>query len=111
MPENCVNVNYEALLSMQDLLQDQFEPTLQFCMSEFDRLQQAIDDTINVNIKEAIRHSHSLKSNAAQFGAESLSQLAKNLEHSLIDGDLIDASRILKTLPAHIISTKSALSV
>ena len=105
-----VSVNQDALFAMRDLLQDQFEPTVEFCLSEFDRLQQAFDDDIQRDVTEAIRHAHSLKSNAAQFGADSLAGLAKQLEHTLMNGDVTLALELAQQLPLHISSTKNEIN-
>lgn len=110
MSDITVKINTEALLSMQDLLQDQFLPTLEFCLTEFDRLQGDLERDFDVNVTDSIRHAHSLKSNAAQFGAESLAQLAKELEHALGDGDMTTALTLKQALSAHISATKDEIN-
>ena len=110
MSDTQVNVNQDALFAMQDLLQDQFIPTLEFCVSEFDRLQLAVEQDIEKDIKEAIRHAHSLKSNAAQFGAESLASISRQLEHALMEGDMSLSHQLTKQLPLHISATKEEIN-
>lgn len=110
MSEIGVNINSDALFAMQDLLQDQFLPTLEFCLTEFDRLYQDLENDFDSNLTEATRHAHSLKSNAAQFGADSLAQIARQLEHALNESNMALASELKTALPAHISATKDAIN-
>lgn len=110
MSEIDVNINSDALFAMQDLLQDQFLPTLEFCLTEFDRLYQDLETDFGTNLTEAIRHAHSLKSNAAQFGADSLAQIARELEHALTESNMSLASDLKAGLPTHISATKDAIN-
>lgn len=105
-----VKINQEALFAMQDLLQDQFLPTLEFCLTEFDRLHADLERDFDVNVTDTIRHAHSLKSNAAQFGAESLAHLAREIEHALGQGDSAHALSLKQALPAHISATKEQIN-
>lgn len=107
---NNIEINEESLFAMQDLLQDQFPPTIEFCMSEFDRLANALHEDLEKDITDATRHAHSLKSNAAQFGAVSLANLAKQIEHLLSAGDKAAAEPLIAQLDTHIIATKAALT-
>ncbi|WP_372771366.1 Hpt domain-containing protein [Pseudoalteromonas sp.] len=109
MSDIAVKINSDSLFAMQDLLQEQFLPTLEFCLTEFDRLQSEVERDFEVDITASIRHAHSLKSNAAQFGAESLAELAKDLEHALGEGDMALSQNLKNVLPAHISATKEAI--
>ena len=110
MSDLAVNINSDALFAMQDLLQDQFLPTLEFCLTEFDRLQAELERDFDANTTDAVRHAHSLKSNAAQFGADSLALLAKELEHALGQGNMTLSQSLREALPAHISATKVAIN-
>jgi len=82
-----VRIDEGALTGMASLLGDQFNDTLQFCFSEFERLQQAFVDTMESDREAAIRNIHSLKSNAAQFGAVSLANTARTIEQCMMEND------------------------
>ncbi|WP_440053228.1 Hpt domain-containing protein [Pseudoalteromonas sp. T1lg65] len=79
-----VKIDESALENMQLLLGEQFEDTVHFCCSEFERLESELMSAMNSDKEAAIRHAHSLKSNAAQFGAVSLSSVARNIEQGLV---------------------------
>ncbi|MEZ7205402.1 Hpt domain-containing protein [Pseudoalteromonas sp. DY56-GL79] len=98
-----------ALENMQMLLGEQFEDTVHFCCSEFERLESELMLNLNQDQEAAIRHAHSLKSNAAQFGAASLSDLAKTIEHALIqeEKDIVDDS--IEKLAAQVAGSKAKL--
>jgi len=106
-----VVIDEDALLGMKSLLGEQFNDTLDFCYSEFDRLNQELDQTIHNDNESAIRHAHSLKSNAAQFGASTLAEMAKNVEHSLNDGNLKDALVYAAQLQSLIDHTKDKMNI
>ncbi|WP_372763189.1 Hpt domain-containing protein [Pseudoalteromonas sp.] len=95
-----ININESALESMESLLGEQFAVTLEFCCSEFERLGSEVLATIGHDKEASIRHAHSLKSNAAQFGAVSLAEVAGTIEQQLNNDDLaaaISASQQLMT--------------
>ncbi|WP_339142559.1 Hpt domain-containing protein [Pseudoalteromonas galatheae] len=102
-------IDESALENMQMLLGEQFEDTVHFCCSEFERLESELMLNLNQDQEAAIRHAHSLKSNAAQFGAASLSELAKAIEHALIHGeaDIVDDS--IAKLAAQVSGSKAKL--
>lgn len=108
MPD--VTIDDEALVSMQSLLGEHFEATLSFCHSEFDRLHSELASSFDSDNETAIRNSHSLKSNAAQFGAVSLADIAKNIEHLLIENKPDEAVIFLAQLEPHILATKEKMT-
>ena len=101
----------DALMGMKSLLGAQFNDTLDFCYSEFDRLNVELEQTIQSDNETAIRHAHSLKSNAAQFGALLLAEMAKSVEHALSDGDLDIALKHATLLPEYILLTKQKMDL
>ncbi|KPM83494.1 MULTISPECIES: Hpt domain-containing protein [Pseudoalteromonas] len=82
-----ITIDESALEGMESLLGDQFADTLSFCCSEFQRLGSEVHANLGSDNEAAARHAHSLKSNAAQFGAQSLSELAQSIEHALNEGN------------------------
>ncbi|WP_105168065.1 Hpt domain-containing protein [Pseudoalteromonas sp. T1lg23B] len=104
-----VSIDNSALESMQSLLGEQFEETLIFCCSEFERLENDLKLALNSNRQEAIRHAHSLKSNAAQFGATSLSSTARAIEQGLMKGDDASVSENMALISEQVIGSKSQL--
>lgn len=104
-----VTINEDALAGMQALLGEQFADTVVFCCSEFERLENELRLALNNDKQEAIRHAHSLKSNAAQFGATSLSNLARAIEQGLIQDDLDDMDDNMARLSAQVSGSKAQL--
>lgn len=104
-------IDEDALLGMKSLLGEQFNDTLDFCYCEFDRLNQELAQSIHNDNESAIRHVHSLKSNAAQFGALTLAEMAKKVEHSLNDGNLNDALVYAAQLQSLIDQTKDKINL
>ncbi|CAM4170656.1 Hpt domain-containing protein [Pseudoalteromonas byunsanensis] len=104
-----VSIDNSALESMQSLLGEQFEETLVFCCSEFERLENDLKLALNSNREEAIRHAHSLKSNAAQFGAISLSSTARAIEQGLMRGDDAAVSENMEQIAEQVAGSKSQL--
>ncbi|GEK10662.1 Hpt domain-containing protein [Pseudoalteromonas sp. McH1-7] len=102
-------IDESALENMQMLLGEQFEDTVHFCCSEFERLASELMLSLNHDQEAAIRHAHSLKSNAAQFGASSLSDLAKTLEHALIQNDQGVVDNAIQELSSQVVGSKSKL--
>ncbi|MCG7544439.1 Hpt domain-containing protein [Pseudoalteromonas sp. MM17-2] len=82
-----IKIDENALVAMESLLADQFDATLTFCFSEFTRLHGAFLQSLDSQDSEAIRNIHSLKSNAAQFGAVTLADTARRLEQGLSQGE------------------------
>jgi len=74
-----ITIDESALEGMESLLGDQFADTLTFCCSEFQRLGSEVLANLGSDNEAAARHAHSLKSNAAQFGAASYHRLRKKL--------------------------------
>lgn len=105
-----VVIDETALSSMQSLLGEHFESTLLFCHSEFDRLHQELSEHFDSDLETAVRNAHSLKSNAAQFGAVSLAEIAKQIEHLLADNKSTQARVYLEQLAPHILSTKEKMT-
>jgi len=103
-------IDEDALLGMKSLLGEQFNETLDFCYSEFDRLNNELGQTIHNDNESAIRHAHSLKSNAAQFGASSLAETAKVVEYSLNHGNLEEALIHAALLQTSIEQTKEKIN-
>ena len=105
-----VKVEEQALFAMEQLLGDQFVPTLEFCFTEFDRLYMELADAIEKqDFTSAVRHAHSLKSNAAQFGAQSLSEYARIIEHTIALDDKTQAMDVFAKTPSHIELTKACI--
>ncbi|CCQ12157.1 hypothetical protein PALB_30580 [Pseudoalteromonas luteoviolacea B = ATCC 29581] len=104
-----ITIDENALESMQSLLGEQFSDTLLFCCSEFERLESEVMLTIHDDIQSAIRNAHSLKSNAAQFGATSLSNTARAIEQSLIQDDFEHAKEVSETLAEQVAGSKAKL--
>ena len=104
-----ISINEDALAGMQALLGEQFADTVVLCCSEFERLESEIRMAFNNDKQEAIRHAHSLKSNAAQFGATSLSNLARAIEQGLIQDDLDHMDDNLARLAGQVSGSKSQL--
>lgn len=104
-----ITINEDALIGMHGLLGDQFKDTVIFCCSEFERLENELKAALNVDQKEAIRHAHSLKSNAAQFGAVSLSNAAKAIELALIENDSDFVAANMETLSVQVSVSKARL--
>lgn len=86
-----IQIDEHALCAMESLLAEHFSDTLGFCCSELERLAQAIFATLDQDNVVALRHAHSLKSNAAQFGAVSLCDVARAIELHLNHGDVVAA--------------------
>jgi HPt (histidine-containing phosphotransfer) domain-containing protein len=87
-----ISINEPALESMESLLGEQFTVTLAFCCTEFERLATQVLATIGEDKEASIRHAHSLKSNAAQFGAASLTEVAGVIELNLNNDNLAAAN-------------------
>ncbi|MEI8618886.1 Hpt domain-containing protein [Pseudoalteromonas sp. B193] len=93
-----INIDTSALESMESLLVSSLLIHLIFAAHEFERLGSEVLATIGKDKEAAIRHSHSLKSNAAQFGASSLAEVSRVIEQNLnLDNlaEAIDASNSL----------------
>jgi HPt (histidine-containing phosphotransfer) domain-containing protein len=104
-----VIINEDALEGMQSLLGEQFEDTLTFCCDEFERLEAELRVALKSNKQDAIRHAHSLKSNAAQFGALSLSNTARAIEQGLINDDPQSVSDNVACLSDQVTGSKTQL--
>ncbi|MFY8275137.1 Hpt domain-containing protein [Pseudoalteromonas sp. SSDWG2] len=94
-----IKIDDSALIAMQGLLGDQFADTLEFCFSEFTRLHGEFEQSLNTDQNEAIRNIHSLKSNAAQFGAITLAETAREIEHGLTKGESQQLQPYIDALP------------
>lgn len=97
-----IKLDDSALVAMQGLLGDQFQDTLTFCYSEFERLHHAFEQSLNKDQSEAIRSVHSLKSNAAQFGAVTLADTAREIELALSKGEHAQIQPYIDALPTTI---------
>ncbi|MFC3031219.1 Hpt domain-containing protein [Pseudoalteromonas fenneropenaei] len=104
-----VTIDEDALESMQSLLGEQFVDTVVFCCSEFERLESEVMLTLHIDRQAAIRHAHSLKSNAAQFGAISLSNVARAIEQSLMQDDFAMAKEMADNLAEQVAGSKVRL--
>jgi HPt (histidine-containing phosphotransfer) domain-containing protein len=104
-----VSIDTNALENMQSLLGEQFEDTLVFCCSEFERLENDLKLALHSDKQEAIRHAHSLKSNAAQFGATSLSNTARAIELGLVNGDEDIVSQNIAQIAEQVVGSKQEL--
>lgn len=102
-----VQIDVAALESMQSLLGEQFKDTLEFCCSEFERLGNEVIATLGNDKEASIRHAHSLKSNAAQFGATSLSEVARDIELSLNQDNLDQATSASAYLMAQVMGSQA----
>ena len=107
---NSIIIDESALESMESLLGDQFSDTLVFCCSEFERLGAEVLATIHNDIQAATRHAHSLKSNAAQFGATSLSEVAREIEQSLNNDNTAQALTASAQLDGQVAGSKAKLT-
>ncbi|MGO2477679.1 MAG: Hpt domain-containing protein [Pseudoalteromonas sp.] len=107
---NTVTIDESALESMESLLGEQFSDTLVFCCAEFERLGGEVLATIHNDVQAATRHAHSLKSNAAQFGATSLSEVAREIEQSLNNADVVNAIAVSKQLDGQVSGSKIKLN-
>ena len=107
---NSIIIDESALESMESLLGDQFSDTLVFCCSEFERLGAEVLVTIHNDIQAATRHAHSLKSNAAQFGATSLSEVAREIEQSLNNDNTAQALTASAQLDGQVAGSKAKLT-
>ncbi|XQF90053.1 Hpt domain-containing protein [Pseudoalteromonas espejiana] len=105
-----VQIDVAALESMQSLLGEQFKDTLEFCCSEFERLGSEVIATLGNDKEASIRHAHSLKSNAAQFGATSLSEVARDIELSLNQDNLDQATSASAYLMAQVTGSQAKLN-
>jgi len=107
---NTVTIDEGALENMESLLGEQFAETLNFCCAEFERLGADVHATIHNDIQTATRHAHSLKSNAAQFGATSLSDVAREIEKSLNNREIENAIAASEGLDGQIAGSKAKLT-
>lgn len=107
---NSIIIDESALASMESLLGDQFSDTLVFCCAEFDRLGSEVLATIHNDTQVASRHAHSLKSNAAQFGASSLSELAREIEQNLNNHNTTQAIEASQQLDSQVAGSKAKLT-
>jgi HPt (histidine-containing phosphotransfer) domain-containing protein len=107
---NEVTIDEAALQSMESLLGDQFADTVDFCCAEFERLGSELLATIGNDRESAIRHSHSLKSNAAQFGAASLAEVSRIIEQNLVNDNLSEATRASDDLMAQVKGSQTQLN-
>lgn len=104
-----ITIDESALEGMESLLGDQFADTLSFCCSEFQRLGSEVLANIVTDTEAAARHAHSLKSNAAQFGAQSLSEVAQAIEHALNESDFATAEQKAGYLDEQVIGSVEKL--
>lgn len=107
---NTVTIDESALENMESLLGDQFADTLVFCCAEFERLGAEVLATIHNDVQTATRHAHSLKSNAAQFGATSLSDVAREIELNLNNSELDNAISASQQLDGQVAGSKAKLT-
>ena len=105
-----INIDTSALESMESLLGEQFADTLDFCCSEVERLGSEVLATIGKDKEAAIRHSHSLKSNAAQFGASSLAEVSRVIEQNLNLDNLAEAIDASNSLMAQVTGSQAKLN-
>jgi HPt (histidine-containing phosphotransfer) domain-containing protein len=105
-----ISIEQTSLESMEALLGESFEDTLDFCCTEFDRLCSEILAAFGSDKEAAVRHAHSLKSNAAQFGAQSLAEVARIIEQSLINDDLAQAQVAVDELQTQVNGSKTLLN-
>ncbi|GAA78129.1 Hpt domain-containing protein [Pseudoalteromonas sp. 20-92] len=105
-----INIDTSALESMESLLGEQFADTLDFCCAEFERLGSEVLATIGKDREAAIRHSHSLKSNAAQFGASSLAEVSRVIEQNLNLDNLAEAIDASNSLMAQVTGSQAKLN-
>ncbi|MBQ4877174.1 Hpt domain-containing protein [Pseudoalteromonas luteoviolacea] len=102
-------IDETCLENMQALLGEQFNDTLEFCLSEFDRLANEVKETIDNDLEAATRNAHSLKSNAAQFGAMSLADVARTIEMSLVENNIAHAKTQVSVLCSEVDASKALL--
>ncbi|KID56708.1 hypothetical protein N473_09355 [Pseudoalteromonas luteoviolacea CPMOR-1] len=102
-------IDETCLENMQALLGEQFSDTLEFCLSEFDRLANEVRATIDNDLEAATRNAHSLKSNAAQFGAMSLADVSRSIEMALVEGNVDYAKTQVSVLCSEVDASKALL--
>jgi HPt (histidine-containing phosphotransfer) domain-containing protein len=105
-----ISIDESALESMESLLGEQFPDTLEFCCTEFERLGNETIAALGQDKEAAIRHSHSLKSNAAQFGAASLAEVARLIEYNLNNGNDEQAVDAANNLMAQVTGSQAKLN-
>ena len=105
-----IKIDESALESMESLLGEQFSDTLDFCCAEFERLGNEVLATLGQDKEAAIRHSHSLKSNAAQFGAASLAEVARLIEYNLNNDNDEEAVNASTHLMAQVSGSQAQLN-
>ena len=105
-----VSINEAALESMESLLGEQFAATLDFCCVEFERLGSEVLATIGQDKEASVRHAHSLKSNAAQFGADSLAAVAGEIEQCLNNDNLAQATAASAQLMTQVAQSQTLLN-
>ncbi len=104
-----IEIDEEALENMKMLLGEQFEETVIFCCSEFERLESELMLNLTNDKDAAIRHAPSFKSNALQFGAKSLSEVDRTIEHGLTSGDEAATTEALDKLAHQVAGSKTRL--
>ncbi|MBQ4832576.1 Hpt domain-containing protein [Pseudoalteromonas sp. MMG010] len=104
-----ITIEHSALESMEGLLGEQFGDTLDFCCAEFERLSSEVLVALGNDKEAATRHAHSLKSNAAQFGAQSLAEVARDIEQSLVVDNLAQAQNAASSLDEQVKGSKEQL--
>lgn len=105
-----ISIDESALESMESLLGEQFPDTLAFCCAEFERLGNETVAALGQDKEAAIRHAHSLKSNAAQFGAVSLANVARTIECNLNNGNDEQAVDAAHKLMAQVTGSQTKLN-
>lgn len=105
-----ISIDEAALESMESLLGEQFADTLNFCCAEFERLGLEVLATIGKDKESSVRHAHSLKSNAAQFGAMSLADVARIIEQNLNNDNLAVATQASASLMAQVTGSQAQLN-
>jgi HPt (histidine-containing phosphotransfer) domain-containing protein len=102
-------VNKEALLSLKDILGEQYILLLEKFLETTDESVDDMERAMEASDVEALKiAAHSLKGGARQMGADRLGDLAFDLEQKAGEADLVAAGPILSDLIAVAKETTSA---
>lgn len=83
---------------LQEILEDEFDELLETFVAETDELIGQVEQAAVSAIAEARRAAHSIKSASANLGANTLSELAKVIEHAAADGSLGERGELIAPL-------------
>ncbi len=79
----------------KDLLKDILRNYLKYCPNYVTDLERTIQGK---ELSDAARVAHSLKGSSSNIGAKRMTSLAVSIEYQLRNGDMAQASKLLKTI-------------